>query len=100
MLELTILRYVLRKDEWDAGFSENRKMLFTLFVNAIFVCNTRVVLLNMLGNHVIFQSMFIKYCFSTKRTLGRIYILLIDVWNGGFPENRKILFTLFVNVIL
>ena len=43
MLELTILRYVLRKDEWDAGFSENRKMLFTLFVNAIFVCNVPIV---------------------------------------------------------
>ena len=43
MLELAILRYVLRKDVWDAGFSENRKILFTLFVNAIFVCNVPIV---------------------------------------------------------
>ena len=70
MLELAILQYVLRKDRWDAGFSENKKILFTLFVNAIFICNvpivkknivkknrlelisyhrTRIVLLNMLG---------------------------------------------------
>ena len=48
---------------------------------------------------MIFQSMFIKYCFSTLRTLGRIYILGKDIWNGGFPENREILFTLFVNAI-
>ena len=47
-----------------------------------------------------FQSMFIKYCFSTRRTLGRIYILRKDVWNAGFSENRKIPVTLFMNVIL
>ena len=49
---------------------------------------------------MIFQSMFIKYCFSTIRTLGPFYILRKDVWNAGFPENRNILFTLFVNAIL
>ena len=49
---------------------------------------------------MIFQSMFIKYCFSTIRTLGPFYILCKDVWNAGFPENRNILFTLFVNAIL
>ena len=47
-----------------------------------------------------FQSMFIKYCFSTRRTLGTIFILCIDVCNAGFSEDRKILFTLFMNVIL
>ena len=46
-----------------------------------------------------FQSMFIKYCFSTIRTLWRIYTLRKDVWNGVFPENRKVLFTKFVNAI-
>jgi len=49
---------------------------------------------------MIFQSMFIKYCFSTIRTLGPFYILRKDVWNAGFPENRNIVFTLFVNAIL
>ena len=49
---------------------------------------------------MIFQSMFIKYCFSTIRTLGPFYILRKYVWNAGFPENRNILFTLFVNAIL
>ena len=49
---------------------------------------------------MMFQSMFIKYCFSTIRTLGTFYILRKDVWNAGFSENRNILFTLFVNAIL
>ena len=47
-----------------------------------------------------FQFMLIKYCFSTIRTLGTFYILRKDVWNVGFSENRKKLFTLFVNAIL
>ena len=46
-----------------------------------------------------FQFMFIKYCFSTIRTLGTFYILLKDIWNAGFSEKRKILFNLFVNAI-
>ena len=47
-----------------------------------------------------FQFMFIKYCFSTIRTLRTFYILRKDVWNAGFSKNIKILFTLFMNVIL
>ena len=47
-----------------------------------------------------FQFMLIKYCFSTIRTLGTFYILRKDVWNVGFSENRKKLFSLFVNGIL
>ena len=43
MLELAILQYVLRKDVWDAEFSENKKILFTLLVNAIFVSNVPIV---------------------------------------------------------
>ena len=43
MLELAILRYVLHKDVWDAGFSGHRKILFSLFVNAFFVCNVPIV---------------------------------------------------------
>ena len=43
VLELVILWYVLRKYVWDAGFSENRKIVFTLFVNDIFVCNIPIV---------------------------------------------------------
>ena len=43
VLELAILQYVLHKDVWDAGFSEDRKILSTLFVNAIFVCNVPIV---------------------------------------------------------
>ena len=43
VLELAILQYVLRKDVWDAGFSENKRILFTLFVNALFVCNVPIV---------------------------------------------------------
>ena len=35
--------YILRKDVWNAGFSENRNILFTLFVNAILVCNFPIV---------------------------------------------------------
>ena len=58
------------------------------------------MILNMFGNHVMFQFMFIKYCFSTIRTLGTFYILRKDLWTTGFSENRKILFTLFVNAIL
>ena len=46
-----------------------------------------------------FQFMLIKYCFSTIRTLGTFYILRKDVWNVRFSENRKKLFTLFVNAI-
>ena len=43
MLEIAISRYILHKDLWDAGFSGNRKILFSLFANAIFVCNVPIV---------------------------------------------------------
>ena len=35
--------YLTRKNVWNVGFSENRKILFTLFVNAILVCNVPIV---------------------------------------------------------
>ena len=35
--------YILRKDIWNAGFSENQKILVTLFANAIFVCNVPIL---------------------------------------------------------
>ena len=105
VLWLAILRYVLHKDVWDAGFQKIQRLfllyLWTLFLYVMSLLwekivwkknrpklipyhRTRVVLLNMLKNHVIFQSMFIKYCFSTRRTLGTIQILRKDVWNAGF----------------
>ena len=42
MLELAILQYVLCKDVCDTGFSENKKILFTLFVYAV-LCNVPIV---------------------------------------------------------
>ena len=57
--------YLLRKDVWNAGFSENRKILFTLFVNAILVCNVPIVKKNIVK---------MNRPYSTIRTLGRIYI--------------------------
>ena len=38
-LSLFAMRYPVGKDIWNGGFPENREILFTLFVNAIFVCN-------------------------------------------------------------
>ena len=70
--------YILCKDVWNVGFSENRKIPFILSMKVILVCNVpivkmnrpadtisyhraRVVFLNMLGIHVMFQSMFINF---------------------------------------
>ena len=102
--------YLLRRDVWNAGFSENRKILFFLFVNAIFVCNVPIVKNNIVkknrpelilyhiiglgsvtkyvGNQV-FQSIFNKFCFSTIRTLGRIYNYLKMYGMGVFQKKER-----------
>ena len=41
--QFPVVHFILRKDVLNVGFSDNRNILFTLFVNAILVCNVPIV---------------------------------------------------------